>query len=668
MGPSYTVNAFTPIDLYRDYGICAYNLGMEAQPMLSSYYWAEETYRLHSQTLKTIILDVSMMRRTPEETFFQKDLDAMKFSPVKIRAVMDHTESFNDALSYLIPFFEYHSRWDSITKTDFTKIFYDTANYVRGYNFTLVREFDNHDYDELDVPAYYVDDEATEKQMNESSLYYLRKLIFFCKEHNIKLVMTKTPTAAWASDSHNAIKNIANQYGLDFIDFNYEPYIDEIAFNEAVDTMDTGHMNYYGAKKLTSWFGRYLMENCEATDVRGDAEYGFMDEELAEYDAEIVARYELEEYTGIKEYFEAIMSNPNWAVFITAKDDAAYSLTEETRALFKDYGLTILAEISYRSSYYGVIDSGEIIAEETDIYNEETDGVSASVDNDIENAELSKDFSETEPPTISYKGKLGDGAVYKVTSGGVMFGNTATCTINGTQYSPNSRGLNFVIYDKSRHEVVDTAVFDTCAGETKESGDLEAALSKAKEDGVPFESLSDNLQKLYLYNERCLETYNIATIHEKIGGDGAYQFIKAYMSRPDTRIFIAVQDDAATALDVDGREAFAREGLITLSKLEDRDSYIGIIEDGEVIFEQKDQGELPIIYNNAEYSIESGGWDSGNISSIMIKDVEYSEKLRGLNIVIYDTKSEKVIDQSNYDTFAIGINLNPIDILWEGER
>lgn len=45
LGASITINGITPTELYRDYGICAYNLGTEQQPVMASYYWMLEAER-----------------------------------------------------------------------------------------------------------------------------------------------------------------------------------------------------------------------------------------------------------------------------------------------------------------------------------------------------------------------------------------------------------------------------------------------------------------------------------------------------------------------------------------------------------------------------------------------------------------------------------------------
>lgn len=81
-----TVNGIIPIELYREYGICAYNLGTEQQPLMTSYYWLLETERLHKETLDTVVLDASMLRRTPIDEVYQKSLDGMKLSKVKLQA------------------------------------------------------------------------------------------------------------------------------------------------------------------------------------------------------------------------------------------------------------------------------------------------------------------------------------------------------------------------------------------------------------------------------------------------------------------------------------------------------------------------------------------------------------------------------------------------------
>ena len=70
LGSSVTINGITPMELYENNGVCAYNLGTEQQPLLASYYWLLEADRLHNETLKTVVLDTSMLRRTPDRAYY----------------------------------------------------------------------------------------------------------------------------------------------------------------------------------------------------------------------------------------------------------------------------------------------------------------------------------------------------------------------------------------------------------------------------------------------------------------------------------------------------------------------------------------------------------------------------------------------------------------------
>ena len=87
VGASMTLFGFSPMEMYAQDGICAYNLASTSQPMVMSYFWVKEADRLQGDTLDTVVLDVSMLRRTPQEEDYRKALDGMdSASPVKLRS------------------------------------------------------------------------------------------------------------------------------------------------------------------------------------------------------------------------------------------------------------------------------------------------------------------------------------------------------------------------------------------------------------------------------------------------------------------------------------------------------------------------------------------------------------------------------------------------------
>lgn len=289
LGSSVTANGIIPAQLYEEQGICAYNLGTEQQPVFASYYWMKEAYHLHSKTLKTVVFDVSMLRRTPKENFYRKALDAMHFSGVKYQAIKEHASGFRDFMSYMMPVLAYHDRWKSLTETDFAELNYTVPCYMRGYNITTEKLIDRvAGTQDILAPAYVVKDNSKTAVFDEQSLNYLEQMYLFCREHQLQLVLIKTPVGTksklnWTDSDHLGVQKLADDYGIEFLDFNYKPLIDEIGYDHANDSREGIHLNYYGAGKLTSWLGRYLIGQCKNTDVREDERYSFMKTELTDY-------------------------------------------------------------------------------------------------------------------------------------------------------------------------------------------------------------------------------------------------------------------------------------------------------------------------------------------------------------------------------------------------
>ena len=104
---------------------------------------------------------------------------------------MDYTENINDVITYLFPALEYHSRWSSIDVSDYEKKDYSVNRSSRGYNFVLGRLLDKYQYDEIEVPEYFADADIEAAELDQESLYYLKKIIEYSEENHLKLVIMK---------------------------------------------------------------------------------------------------------------------------------------------------------------------------------------------------------------------------------------------------------------------------------------------------------------------------------------------------------------------------------------------------------------------------------------------------------------------------------------------
>lgn len=139
------------------------------------------------------------------------------------------------------------------------------------------------------------------------------------------------------------------------------------------------------------------------------------------------------------------------------------------------------------------------------------------------------------------------------------------------------------------------------------------------------------------------------------------QALCAYLSMlNDERysVFMAVDDEAANGLIPEAREKLAELGLVNGSMLEFGNSYLAAItEDGTV--EERGNQELlnsgAIRNGRVTYEIMSKGYNSGSDCSIKINGTEYAKKKRGINIVVYDNLTRKVIDTVSFDTWEINV-------------
>ena len=631
----------TPL-LYEEYGICAYNLSVSWQPVMASYYWTKEAYRLHSDTLTTVVLDVSTLRHSEELTkYYKASIDRMKLSNVKLEAVAAYSDSLNDTITNLVSLFFYHDRWTgNLTELDITGFKYEAEN-VLGYEFFYKRYLDSTSWDSMTLRDGVLNEDAGSAALGEDALEYFDKLAEFCDENGLELILIKTPHKGWTSSYHNAVQELADEYDLAFLDFNYDTLLSEIEFNVAADTVDGIHANYYGACKITAYLGQWLTENADVTDIRGDEDYAFMEEELEKYHRRVTDVMELKEETDPAEYISKAAENEDNEIFIIVKDTITAHLTDEQREAFAEMGLTVLSEQTYGSSYIGIIDEGEVIYEDTIVF--DSDAYNAAVEND----------EEYEYETLEYSTLIDDGSLVLLESGGYRIGNIASCEIDGTEYAVNTRGLNIVVYNKELKTVIDSAVFDLHVSSTRECFNIEEALAEAEEAGTDFDDLSDTLQEYLKYNRRTELSKLAATIDLEAGDDGLLTYLESYLEEEDLAIFVSVKEEAAGSLSDEVRDYLASLGLTGLSEIEYQDSYIGVIIDGEVAYEETDHGETKIEYSDVWYCVESGGYESGNTSSIEINGTEYSTASRGINIVVYDTVLGIVVDTSNFDTSAI---------------
>ncbi len=268
---------YSPMELYRDYGITAYIRGTPQQLVWMSYYIAEETFRY--ETPRALVFNVNAMRYSEpvSEAYNRLTIDQMRWSASKAGIISASITEEEQFLSYVFPILRYHSRFDKLTQEDFIYFFQVKDNTFNG--FQLHTEV---------VPARSlpVKKILADYQFGDICYEYLDKLRLLCEKNGTELILVKAPSLYpyWYEEYDEQIREYADEHGLLF--YNFVEQSDEIGLDYATDTYDGGyHLNLSGAVKLSRYFGNILVEEHGFSDHREDPKISdIYDKKLQAYD------------------------------------------------------------------------------------------------------------------------------------------------------------------------------------------------------------------------------------------------------------------------------------------------------------------------------------------------------------------------------------------------
>jgi hypothetical protein len=336
--------------LWDEYGIAGYDLAAAEQPFWNSYYFIKEG--LKTQRPSVIVLDITTpgIRPTdfqPENWLitnnygFKRNLN--RYESIKISALK---ESFP---RLLVALNSTHGKYKELSEEDF-------MNYSAGRGY---KGFDGRDvtipFETPDVSGITGRHELTEKEET-----YLRKIIVYVKQQNIPLLFISSPyviTSDEEQEKYNTIFDIADEYGVPYIDFN--KLYDEVGLDFSTDFAEILHLNRSGNAKFTSYLGEYLKANYDLPDRRGDARYSPWDED-ALYQRQDTLRYKIQMATvehSNGAYLD-LLNNRNLVIFCSVP--AGYPGLEDTSLIQYLEPLGLTADMLTGGSAF-VLSSGKCV-------------------------------------------------------------------------------------------------------------------------------------------------------------------------------------------------------------------------------------------------------------------------------------------------------------------
>lgn len=291
-GSSHMLNGINPVQLYRDYGITAYNMAKPGGIAAESYWQFMNALDYCNPKLVVVdlwaldrdyqYLDVMEDFRTDEErsnsvALAHENLDNWPISKTKIAAVCDLISDFDLRLELLWPFTVYHDRWSSLSESDFTEAFNVTSSkYLLGAEAQKVL---------YTGESVFESEDRTQTLPEETISYqYIEKMVKECKERGIEIAFTFMPMAESYDTDVQAVNSggqLAKEYGLNY--YWFLNHADLQVINFTTDMYDGSHLNNLGMYKMTAYIGNELSNTYSLTDHRGEAGYDYWSQRVSEW-------------------------------------------------------------------------------------------------------------------------------------------------------------------------------------------------------------------------------------------------------------------------------------------------------------------------------------------------------------------------------------------------
>lgn len=312
IGSSHMYTNVNPAVLWDKYGIASYDLAGSNQPLWNSYYYMKEA--IEKQSPKLVVVD--LYRATEIRDVIEDARIAMNtlgLAPGKNRVdnIYASVEKEEDALDYILGYPIYHTRYESLSESDFRLYNGDPngKNY-KGFNENCisVTEFEGF----ADISE--IEDTLDLTKKNEE---YLVKMMELAEKTDTKLLFIVAPyQGIMPSDKmiFNSVELLAKKHGVPFVDFN--EHYDKIGLDPMRDCAEWSHLNYDGSEKFSEYLGAYILNRYSIPDHRGEEIYLSWDKNLEHY-KRIANYFKVRNTTDMEEYLKLLLESEGYTIFVS---------------------------------------------------------------------------------------------------------------------------------------------------------------------------------------------------------------------------------------------------------------------------------------------------------------------------------------------------------------
>jgi len=263
IGSCEVYSNISPVVLWEEFGVPAFIRGNPQQLMWHSRAMLEDTLR--HETPRAVLLSIqALMYPSPPhdgEPYNRMVFDGMRLSLPMLRAVRESMTPEESLLSYVFPLLRFHSRWQELSREDFTFFWRREPVSINGF----VMRADVLPAGWLPPPARLPD-----YSFGQQAIDALYDILAITQEHGIELILFKAPSLLphWHDEWDAWVVDFAERHDL--------PYFNAITMTDTIDhqyhTFNAGlNLNLAGAERLTRYLAPWLMDNAPSlSDRRGD--------------------------------------------------------------------------------------------------------------------------------------------------------------------------------------------------------------------------------------------------------------------------------------------------------------------------------------------------------------------------------------------------------------
>lgn len=239
-GSSISYCDVVPPVIWEQAGIASYVMAGPEQTLPITYYYVRET--LKTQSPKAIFVEVTGTFFKQYQDFTKVNIGYMPWGINRLEASFIAAEK-QERTGLLFPLYNYHSRWDALTREDFAVAFKGySEDALAGYTFLNTA---------TEMTTLQPRNEVSDAENYEKNIAYLGKIAALCEQEGIQTVFYIAPTYWRLTDEHLArlkadVESMAN---VRFIDFNMGDGLSD--YDPKQDFFDLLHFNCYGAEKFS---------------------------------------------------------------------------------------------------------------------------------------------------------------------------------------------------------------------------------------------------------------------------------------------------------------------------------------------------------------------------------------------------------------------------------